>query len=73
MDADGIRDTLHRLARSLEDDLLTQVAGIKNPSMQIIGRHGWLDVGYDEITGEWEYYWDGPRTSFDPDFDTVPL
>ena len=34
--------------------------------MQIIGRYGWLELGYDEIDRQWKYYWAGPRTPFDP-------
>ncbi len=66
MDDDGIGETLRRLAGALRGDFLTQLGGRRDPSMQIIGRHGWLEVGYDEIDGQWKYSWDGPRTPFDP-------
>jgi hypothetical protein len=73
MDGGGIEETLRRLAGAMKGDVLTQVGGVENPSMQIIGRHGWLEVGYDEIDREWKYYWDGPRTSFDPADEDTPI
>lgn len=57
----------------MKGDLLTQVGGLKNPSMQIIGEYGWLEVGYDWTKDEWEYYWDGPRATFDPPDESTPI
>ena len=73
MDANGMRRTLYRLAEAMKGDLLTQVGGLENPSMQIIGEYGWLEVGYDWIKDEWEYYWDGPKASFDPTDEATPI
>jgi hypothetical protein len=73
MDDNGIGEALRRLAGAMRGGPLTQVGGLNNPSMQIIGRHGWLEVGYDEIDGRWKYYWDGPRTPFDPADEGAPI
>ena len=66
MDANGIRQTLHRLAEVMKGDLLTQVGGIKNPSMQIIGgTAGWRSATTGSRTN-------GSITGMDPGPPSTP-
>jgi hypothetical protein len=72
MDALNKREILNRLEKSLPD-LHTQVTGSANPSMQIIGEHGRMEIAYDEASGNWEFHWDGARSYFDPDNRSTPM
>ena len=72
MDALDKRGILHRLEESLPD-LHTRVTGSANPSMQIVGEHGRMEIAYDGAGGNWEFRWDGARSYFDPDNRSTPM
>jgi hypothetical protein len=66
------REILHRLEKSLPD-LRTRVTGSANPSMQIVGEHGRMEIAHDGASGNWEFRWDGARSYFDPDNRSTPM
>ena len=65
MDALNKREILHHLEKSLSG-LYTRVTGSEDPSMQIIGEHGRMEIAYDRASGNWQFRWGGTRSYFDP-------